>query len=36
VACPSGLRRTPRKRLWAQVHRGFKSRRHRHDLGLLD
>ena len=30
VACPSGLRRTPRKRLWAQVHRGFKSHRHRH------
>ena len=29
VACPSGLRRTPRKRLWAQVHRGFKSLRHR-------
>ncbi len=30
VACPSGLRRTPRKRLWVQAHRGFKSLRHRH------
>ena len=29
VACPSGLRRTPRKRLWVQAHRGFKSLRHR-------
>ena len=31
VACPSGLRRTPRKRLWVKVHRGFKSLRHRQD-----
>ena len=29
VACPSGLRRTPRKRLLAQANRGFKSLRHR-------
>ena len=29
VTCPSGLRRTPRKRLWVQAHRGFKSLRHR-------
>ena len=30
VACPSGLRSTPRKRVWVQAHRGFKSHRHRH------
>ena len=29
VACPSGLRSTPRKRVWVQAHRGFKSHRHR-------
>ena len=29
VACPSGLRSTPRKRVWAQVHPGFESLRHR-------
>ena len=34
VACPSGLRRTPRKRLWVQAHRGFKSLRHRQPDGL--
>jgi uncharacterized membrane protein YeaQ/YmgE (transglycosylase-associated protein family) len=28
VACPSGLRSTPRKRVWVQAHRGFKSHRH--------
>ena len=33
VACPSGLRSTPRKRVWAQAHRGFKSHRHRHVVG---
>ena len=31
VACPSGLRSTPRKRVWVQAHRGFKSHRHRHE-----
>ena len=29
VACPSGLRSTPRKRVWGKLHRGFKSHRHR-------
>ena len=29
VACPSGLRSAPRKRVWAQVHPGFESLRHR-------
>ncbi len=29
VACPSGLRSTPRKRVWAEVHPGFESLRHR-------
>ncbi|SPD88380.1 exported protein of unknown function [Micropruina glycogenica] len=29
VACPSGLRSTPRKRVWVFAHRGFKSHRHR-------
>ena len=33
MACPSGLRSTPRKRVWVQAHRGFKSHRHRHRLG---
>jgi hypothetical protein len=37
VACPSGQRSAPRKRVWGQPHRGFKSHRHRHtfswDLG---
>ena len=32
VACPSGLRSTPRKRVWGRLHRGFKSHRHRHGL----
>ena len=30
VACPSGQRSAPRKRVWGQPHRGFKSHRHRH------
>jgi hypothetical protein len=30
VACPSGLRSTPRKRVRGQLLRGFKSHRHRH------
>ena len=30
VACPSGLRSTPRKRVTANTVRGFKSLRHRH------
>ena len=30
VACPSGQRSTPRKRVWGQLHRGFESHRHRH------
>src|SRR5665647_1609326 len=30
VACPSGQRSTPRKRVWGRLHRGFKSHRHRH------
>src|SRR5918996_987873 len=29
VACPSGLRTTPRKRVWGQPPRGFESHRHR-------
>ena len=29
VACPSGQRSAPRKRVWGQPHRGFKSHRHR-------
>src|SRR5665648_883079 len=29
VACPSGLRSTPRKRVWVKAHRGFKSHRYR-------
>ena len=29
VACPSGQRSTPRKRVWVKAHRGFKSHRHR-------
>ena len=29
VACPSGLRSTPRNVVWGQLHRGFKSHRHR-------
>ena len=29
VACPSGQRSTPRKRVWGQLHRGFESHRHR-------
>ena len=29
VACPSGQRSTPRKRVWGRLHRGFKSHRHR-------
>ena len=33
VACPSGLRSTPRKRVWVQAHRGFKSHRHRQRAG---
>ncbi len=33
VACPSGQRSTPRKRVWGQPHRGFKS--HRHRQGVL-
>ena len=32
VACPSGLRSTPRKRVWGRLHRGFKSHRHRQGL----
>ena len=32
VACPSGLRSTPRKRVWVQAHRGFKSHRHRQPM----
>ena len=41
VACPSGRRRTPRKRLSVQADRGFKSHRHRQpraaagDLGAV-
>ena len=31
VMCPSGLRSTPRKRVWVKAHRGFKSHRHRHE-----
>ena len=34
VACPSGLRSTPRKRVWVQAHRGFKSHRHRQPFRL--
>src|SRR3954453_22700451 len=33
VACPSGLRSTPRKRVWVKVHRGFKSHRYRQSKG---
>ena len=33
VACPSGLRSTPRKRVWVRAHRGFKS--HRYRTGVL-
>ena len=33
VACPSGLRSTPRKRVRGQLLRGFKSHRHRHVEG---
>src|SRR5262249_53117149 len=33
VACPSGLRSTPRKRVRGQLLRGFKSHRHRHAEG---
>lgn len=29
VACPSGLRSTPRKRVWVKVHREFESHRYR-------
>ena len=32
VACPSGLRSTPRKRVRGQLLRGFKSHRHRHRM----
>lgn len=32
VACPSGQRSAPRKRVWGQPHRGFKSHRHRHGV----
>ena len=32
VACPSGLRSTPRKRVMVHRHRGFKSHRHRQSL----
>ena len=35
VACPSGLRSTPRKRVWGRLHRGFKSHRHRQE-GLTE
>ena len=33
VACPSGLRSTPRKRVRVHALRGFKSHRHRHAQG---
>jgi hypothetical protein len=29
VACPSGLRSAPRKRVLGKLNRGFKSHRHR-------
>ena len=35
VACPSGLRSTPRKRVWGKLHRGFKSHRHRQFVEFL-
>lgn len=33
VACPSGQRSTPRKRVWGQLHRGFESHRYRFTKG---
>ncbi len=35
VACPSGLRSTPRKRVWVHALRGFKSHRHRHSVSAF-